>query len=118
MTRALHRGEDPSDQESLGYEPQEGPPKCPGSRNPYEWGDPVGVGCGRDQDEAGELCRYRLMLENAALELSHSLDRDGLMASLESIFDEMTGAHTADDFDLYLDLDTRFHDAFFEFCGN
>ncbi len=71
-----------------------------------------------DQEEARQLCRYRLMLENRALELSNTLDHDGLVDALETVCEEMSAALNGDAFDRYLDLDTEFHDAFFDFCGN
>lgn len=65
-----------------------------------------------------QLCRYRLILESAALDLALLEDRDGFLDELQSVLSRMSDARAADAFEQYLDLDADFHEAFFKNCGN
>lgn len=71
-----------------------------------------------NQTDTQQLCHYRLMLESKALELARSLNLEELITALEDICDLMSTAVKQDDFDGYLELDDRFHDTFFDLCGN
>ncbi len=65
-----------------------------------------------------QLCRYRTILENSALDLALAKDPKALMTTLKQVLADMRVARAADDFQAYLELDAAFHDAFFEHCGN
>ena len=70
------------------------------------------------QAEVAQLCRYRLMLETAALESSMEIEPKRLFRRLTDICNAMSGALRQGDFDRYLELDAGFHNMFFECCGN
>ena len=70
------------------------------------------------QDKITQLCSYRIILENAALDLSLDLDRDGLVTELKHVLSAMVEAKAESEFERYLDLDADFHDAFFNHCRN
>ena len=65
-----------------------------------------------------QLCRYRSVLEKSALDLALERDPKAFIARLGDILAEMIIAREKDDFQMYLDLDSEFHDAFFRHCGN
>ena len=65
-----------------------------------------------------QLCRYRVVLETAALDLSLASDPKGFLASLNENVENMTIAREQSDFERYLDLDSEFHEAFFRHCSN
>lgn len=65
-----------------------------------------------------QLCRYRLILEIAALDLALSEDEVALLDELQNILSRMSEARDANAFEQYLDLDADFHEAFFRRCGN
>ncbi|MEL7345832.1 MAG: GntR family transcriptional regulator [Pseudomonadota bacterium] len=65
-----------------------------------------------------QLCRYRLLLENAALDLSLKSDPKPFLAALSETFKDMTRAKEKNDFQKYLGLDSAFHETFFKHCGN
>jgi DNA-binding GntR family transcriptional regulator len=68
--------------------------------------------------EVGDICEFRSAVETAALDLSIDRNPDAFADALEGIVDEMASARRRGDQRAYLSLDTRFHAAFFEFCGN
>ncbi|MGC3940815.1 GntR family transcriptional regulator [Roseobacter sp. EG26] len=70
------------------------------------------------QDDVVQLCRYRLILETAALNQALAADRDALLAELDDIVSKMSDARAANSFEQYLKFDADFHDAFFRHCGN
>jgi DNA-binding GntR family transcriptional regulator len=70
------------------------------------------------ENDVVQLCRYRTILESAALDLALELDREGFLAALEKVLDAMVEARAEDNFQLYLDLDADLHDVFFKFSGN
>lgn len=70
------------------------------------------------QDDVVQLCRYRLILETAALEQALAGNRDALLEDLDLIVSKMAEAQDAGSFERYLELDADFHDAFFKHCEN
>ena len=68
--------------------------------------------------EVAEICEFRSALETAALELAVIRNPDGFAEALEGVVAEMASTQRRGDQRSYLALDTRFHAAFFEFCGN
>ena len=70
------------------------------------------------QEAVVQLCRFRLILENAALDQALSENRSALLDELQHIVIKMSEARAADAFERYLELDADFHDAFFRHCGN
>lgn len=65
-----------------------------------------------------QLCRFRLILETAAMDLALDQNPEALLAELADIVLKMSKALEADAFDDYLELDAVFHDALFKHCGN
>lgn len=70
------------------------------------------------QDDVVQLCRFRLILEAAAIDQAIDEKPAALLDELEDIVAGMSKAREADAFDQYLELDADFHDAFFKHCGN
>ena len=70
------------------------------------------------QDDVVQLCRFRLILEAAAIDQAIDEQPADLFDELEDIVAKMAKAREADAFDQYLELDADFHDAFFKHCGN
>lgn len=70
------------------------------------------------QEDVVQLCRYRLILETAALDQAPETSRSALVHELRDIVSRMATAREADAFQQYLELDADFHDAFFRHCGN
>ena len=69
-------------------------------------------------EEIQKLNECRLILEEAALRLAMSHDREVLAGKLVDTFVGMTEARGKDDTRRYLELDTLFHDAIFVHCDN
>lgn len=65
-----------------------------------------------------QLCRYRLILETAALDQALATDRDSFLGELGDIVSKMSDARDASSFEQYLELDADFHAAFFRHCEN
>ena len=70
------------------------------------------------QEDVVQLCQYRLILESAALEQALDKACTILIDELSAIVSKMSEAREADAFEQYLELDAKFHDAFFRYCGN
>lgn len=70
------------------------------------------------KQEIVQLCQFRLLLETAALDQSFAKSPVALVAELENIVIKMATARDTGAFERYLDLDSDFHDAFFNHCGN
>ena len=68
--------------------------------------------------EVIQICEFRLTIENAALKLAIEKDREGLLSEINEIVTRMKREHSRHHFKEYLSLDTRFHAAFFKYCGN
>lgn len=68
--------------------------------------------------EVHELCEVRLALEHTALGLALARARAGLAEVLEAIVRAMREARARDDTRRYLELDTRYHEAFFAHAQN
>lgn len=68
--------------------------------------------------QLSQLCIYRITLETAALDMAFAADPEGLQTRLPEICSAMDTALRDQDYTLYLQLDRRFHDAFFELSGN
>ena len=70
------------------------------------------------KQEIVQLCQFRLLLETAALDQSFAKSPVALVAELENIVIKMATARDTGAFERYLDLDSDFHDAFFNHCRN
>ncbi|WP_240705133.1 GntR family transcriptional regulator [Pacificoceanicola onchidii] len=70
------------------------------------------------QEDVAQLCRYRFILESAAVDQALEANRTELLSELDGIVAKMAVAREADAFNDYLELDADFHDAFFDHCGN
>ena len=70
------------------------------------------------RDGVEQLCRFRLILEAAALDQGFDENPVALITELEDLVSKMSEARKADAFEQYLELDADFHDAFFRHCGN
>jgi DNA-binding GntR family transcriptional regulator len=68
--------------------------------------------------EIAAICEFRSAVEAAAVKLALERDPDGFAATLERIVADMAAAQRRGDTRAYLSLDTRYHAAFFEHCGN
>lgn len=68
--------------------------------------------------EVHELCEARLALEHTALGLALERDRTGLALALDGIVRAMREARENGDKRRYLELDTRYHEAFFAHAQN
>lgn len=64
------------------------------------------------------ICEYRKMLEVGAARIAISHNKGELLASLHSILVSMEQAIERGDVVVYGQLDTAFHQAFFDHCGN
>lgn len=68
--------------------------------------------------EVAAICEFRSAVETAAIKLALGRDPDGFTATLERIVTDMAAAQRRGDTRAYLSLDTRYHAAFFDHCGN
>ncbi|QWN35883.1 GntR family transcriptional regulator [Cobetia sp. 4B] len=68
--------------------------------------------------EVGNICTFRRTLEPAALALAIEFDQPGLYHELRQVESQMQVAHGSGRITDYLDLDSDFHMAFFNHCGN
>lgn len=64
------------------------------------------------------ICEFRYMLEANAVRLALQRDAKTFLASLSGIVAEMESAQAAGDAVAYSRADTRFHQSFFDHCGN
>ena len=70
------------------------------------------------RENVEQLCRFRLILEEAAVDRAYAENPATLLADLQAIVSKMTEARESDAFERYLELDADFHDVFFRYCGN
>lgn len=70
------------------------------------------------EEDVIQLCRFRLILETAAMDQALDQNAAALLDELGDIVIKMSKAREADAFEQYLELDADFHDAFFKHCGN
>jgi DNA-binding GntR family transcriptional regulator len=69
-------------------------------------------------EQVGQLCRYRAMIETAALREAATADRKALMAGLKKHVDEMKAAEKVGDLDRLSRIDMNFHFEFIACCAN
>ncbi len=70
------------------------------------------------QQEVVEICELRQALEASALRLAMERHPDRFRDALEAVVQRMARARARRDVKAYLNEDTRFHECFFEHCGN
>jgi len=70
------------------------------------------------EQDVTSICEFRYMLETHAVQLSIQQNHKGLLNNLHLIIDEMSMALTAGYVVEYSRADSRFHQTFFDFCGN
>lgn len=70
------------------------------------------------RESVTKLCDFRHVMESVALDMALRQNRERLIVDLERICAEMQTAHDNGDFERYLELDTAFHEAFFERAEN
>jgi DNA-binding GntR family transcriptional regulator len=68
--------------------------------------------------EVIEICEFRLAIESAALDLAIARNRAALVAEIAAVVDRMGEVRARGDVRAYLALDSAFHAAFFNHCGN
>ncbi|NQU69627.1 MAG: GntR family transcriptional regulator [Rhodospirillales bacterium] len=68
--------------------------------------------------EVTALSEARLVLEQGALRFAFERNRKNLVKKLTAQVEAMEAARQKDDVRLYLDLDSAYHDSFFDLCGN
>ncbi len=69
-------------------------------------------------DDLGELIQYRLILEQQAMTLAINYDLVNARNSLSDILKLLAEAKSLNDPLAYAEADTRFHEVFFDYCGN
>jgi DNA-binding GntR family transcriptional regulator len=68
--------------------------------------------------EIEELCDFRLLLEERALQASMEHNARALLSGLKKIVEEMKKAHHSADLFRSKVLDTEYHQSFLKHCGN
>jgi DNA-binding GntR family transcriptional regulator len=68
--------------------------------------------------EVAAICEFRSAVESAAIKLAITRNPEAFAVDLERIVGDMAGAQRRGDQRAYLTLDTSYHAAFFEHCGN
>lgn len=71
-----------------------------------------------DPDQVGQLCRYRAMVETAALREAMDADAPALAADMARLVAEMKKAERARDLQALARIDMDFHWLFFSHCPN
>ncbi len=71
-----------------------------------------------NHDEVGKLCRFRTMLELAALREAVATRREELMAAMKRLIDELGVAEDEGDLSALAHIDMDFHYQFFVYCNN
>ncbi|MBL8347293.1 MAG: GntR family transcriptional regulator [Rubrivivax sp.] len=71
-----------------------------------------------DPDQVGQLCRYRAMVETAALREAMASARPALARNMACLVAEMQVAEEAGDLKALSRIDMQFHWQFFELCPN
>ncbi len=69
-------------------------------------------------DEVGQICDFRLAIENAAFELALARNRINLANDMDAIVGRMVKAQASRQTSRYLELDGQFHQAIFRHCEN
>lgn len=69
-------------------------------------------------EQVSEICEYRIVLESAAIGFANARNHEKVLADLSHVVALMEKESAADRVLDYLALDTRFHETFFEHCGN
>lgn len=70
------------------------------------------------EEQVTEICRFREILESAALGEAMARDRGRLAARLEENLADMASAHASGDARRLPQLDAAFHGAILDLCGN
>jgi DNA-binding GntR family transcriptional regulator len=70
------------------------------------------------EDQVAEICRFREILESAALAEAMQRNRTRLFERLDANLREMARAHRSRDVRRLPELDAEFHGAILELCGN
>lgn len=71
-----------------------------------------------EPEQVSQLCRYRAMIETAALRESAAADRIGLLKAMTRCVAEMKVAEKAGDLKALARIDMDFHRQFLDFCPN
>jgi DNA-binding GntR family transcriptional regulator len=71
-----------------------------------------------EPEQLSDICDTRVCLETGALKAAFKKDRDGIVAALGTVVDNMTDARKARDDRRYLALDALYHQRFFDVSGN
>jgi DNA-binding GntR family transcriptional regulator len=71
-----------------------------------------------NEQQVAEICRFREILESAALAEAMARDRGALVERLEANVEEMAAAHRRRQLKRLPQLDAAFHGAILECCGN
>lgn len=71
-----------------------------------------------DEEEVAEICRFREILEAAALAEAMARDRAALVARLEGNVADMAAAHRRRQLKRLPQIDAEFHGAILDCCGN
>jgi len=70
------------------------------------------------EEDIAAICDFRATLELHAARLSYARARQATLERLQSLLAQMAEADAADDSNRYGRIDTEFHEALFENCGN
>lgn len=70
------------------------------------------------EQDVGELCEFRCVIEPAAAEFAWRHDREATIAAVSSAIADMNAARKQKDAVRYSRADTRLHEAFVNHCGN
>lgn len=69
-------------------------------------------------NEIEEIAELRFLLEEYAIKKSLNNNKKEFINNLNNIFAEMENASSKNDFLKYLEIDTKFHNAFFDYSDN
>lgn len=69
-------------------------------------------------EEVGQMCRFRAMVETAALRESIAADRAGLLSALQDLMTQMREAEPLGDLNRLARIDMDFHNQFVQRCPN
>lgn len=71
-----------------------------------------------DPDQVGHLCRYREMVETAAIREAIETNREALADDMAACVEQMRQAERTRDFQALAQVDMQFHGLFFQHCQN